>query len=153
MEHAGLRNRNEGSDKYALRLLMANDVFLLETDVAERTVAARLAHYLIPHFPGYDVDVEYNRHGLDSKKIDLPEPYREDYSGRVYPDVIIHRRGNDEHNLLVIQIKKSTNRQSRDYDRAVIGAMKRQFKYEGGLLLDLPAGPNAKDGKQKCEWL
>jgi len=137
----------------ALRLLMANDIFLLETDVAERTVAARLACYLIPLFPGHDVDVEYNRHGVDSKRVDLPEPYRGDYSGRIYPDLIVHRRGNDERNLLVIQIKKSTNRQSRDYDRAVIRAMKMQFKYEGGLLLDLPAGPNAKDGMHKCEWL
>jgi hypothetical protein len=146
------RSMKEAVDD-ALRLLFVNDIFLLESDVAERTIAAKLACYLAPHFHKHSVDVEYNRHGLDIKRVDLPEAYRGDHAGRIYPDVIVHTRGNDEENLLVIQIKKSTNRQSRDYDRAVIEAMKRDFKYRSGLLLDLPAGPEAKGSKHQCEWL
>lgn len=140
----------------ALQQLFSNDAFLLETDVAERTIAARLMCYLMPHFPEHNVDVEYNRHGLDIKRVDLPEQYRrgrEGFDGRIYPDIIVHRRGNDLENLLVIQIKKSTNRQPRGYGRAVIEALMQDFQYRRGLLIDLPAGPGATGRKPALEWL
>lgn len=44
----------------ALRSLFSNDAFLLETDVAERAIAAKLAEYLGPQFRQHNVDVEYN---------------------------------------------------------------------------------------------
>lgn len=50
-------------------------------------------------------------------------------SSRICPDVNVHRRGHDRQNLMVIQIKKSTNHLPRDYDRAVINAMRHDFKY------------------------
>jgi hypothetical protein len=137
----------------AIRLLFANDAFLLETDVQERTIAARLAHYLEPHFPGHTVDVEYNRHGLEPKKVDLPAGCRGGGQRLVLPDVVVHQRGHDRENLLVIQVKKETNHQLRLCDRAVIEAMRREFAYRRGLLIDIPAGPGATNREPRLEWL
>lgn len=136
----------------ALRLLFANDAFLLKTNVAERTIAAQLAEYLRPHFPGHRVDVEYNRHGREPKMLAVPDQYRGGGKKLIYPDVVIHQRGNDDENLLVIQIKKETNHDPRDYDRAVVEGMKRQFRYRRGLLIDLPAGAGAENRKPYLEW-
>ena len=72
----------------ALRLLLANEAFLLEADAAERAIAARLAAYLAPHFPKHQVDVEYNRHGLDPKVVNLPPNCRGGGARRIFPDVI-----------------------------------------------------------------
>jgi len=137
----------------ALRLLFANDGFLLEADVAERAIAARLATYMSAHFRDHQVDVEYNRHGLVPKEVGLPESCRGGGRKRIFPDVIVHQRGHDDENLLVIQIKKETNREPRECDRAVIEAMKREFRYRRGLLIDLPAGPGATGRDTKLEWL
>lgn len=134
----------------AVQQLFAKDSFLLEADVAERAITARLAIYLDPHFPEYRVNVEYNRHGLHPKRLDLPA-----YGGEkiIVPDVVVHRQGHDEKNLLVIQVKKETNNESRDYDRAVIAGMKRDYGYTWGVLIDLPTGPEATKRKSRLEWI
>jgi hypothetical protein len=137
----------------AVRLLFKNDALLLENNVAERAIAAKLAQYLVPYFPGHQVDVEYNRHGLESNKVDLPEYCRGGGKKLILPDVVVHQRGHDDENLLVVQIKKETNPEPRDCDRAIIAAMRREFHYRRGLLLDLPAGPGAIDRKPNLEWL
>jgi hypothetical protein len=137
----------------ALRLLLRDDGFLLEANVAERAIAARLAAYLMPHFPNHQVDVEYNRHGLVPKMVGLPANCRGGGEKLIFPDVIVHQRGHDNENLLVIQIKKETNHEPRDCDRAVIEAMKREFQYRRGLLMDLPAGPGATGREASLEWV
>jgi hypothetical protein len=101
-------------------------------------------------FPQHHVNVEYNRHGLHPKKLNLPA-----YGGNklVLPDVVVHRQGHDHENLLVIQIKKETNNESREYDRAVITGMKEAFGYTWGVPIDLPAGPGATSREAHFEWL
>jgi hypothetical protein len=138
----------------ALELLFRNDGFLLEADAHERTIAAKLAHYMMlsARFPQHQIDVEYNRHGLEPKAVALPEYYRGDFKQRVFPDLIVHQRGHDNENVLVIQIKKETNPEPRLHDAAVIDAMKREFSYRHGLLIDLPAGRGAVNRKPLLEW-
>jgi hypothetical protein len=143
----------EKAVREALRSFFRDDAFLLEANVAERAMAAKLAAHLVPHFPDHQVDVEYNRHGIEPKAVGLPLHLHSGGGGLVFPDVIVHHRGNDRENLLVIQIKKETNRQPRDYDRAVVEAMMREFAYRHGLLLDLPAGDGAGGREPKIEWL
>lgn len=138
--------------KEAIELLFERDEYLLESKAHERTVAAQLACYLKPHFPEHDVDVEYNRHGLDPKAVDLPPNCRGGGKRLIVPDIVVHRRGHDRENLLVIQVKMETNPQSRDCDIAIIEAMMREYKYRKGLLLDLPAGPGAANRKEKPTW-
>lgn len=134
----------------AVEQLFAKEGFLLEANAAERTIVARLAMYLEPRFPEYHVNVEYNRHGLDPKRLNLPA-----YGGEklILPDVVVHRQGHDENNLLVIQVKKETNNESRDYDRVVIAGMKQDYGYTWGVLIDLPAGPGATGRKAHLEWM
>ncbi len=82
----------------ALQLLFKNDSFLLVADAHERTIAAKLACYLAlsTHFPKHEIDVEYNRHGLEPKAVDLSEYYRGGVEKRIFPDVIVHQRGHDD---------------------------------------------------------
>ncbi len=143
----------QGRVREALAILSRSDGFLLEADAAERTIAGRLAAHLAPLFPKHDVDVEYNRHGLDPKVVGLPQHCKGGGQRRIFPDVIVHHRGNDNDNLLVIQLKKETNDEPRDCDRAKIEAMKRELQYKVGVLVELPAGPGAKMRELRLEWL
>jgi len=119
----------------SLRRLLRADRGLLRRDAAERAIQHRLAVYLEQIFPGRDVDVDYNRHGRDPKQIGIPEECSR--SGRVFPDVIVHQRDNDDYNLLVIEMKKSTNNQPRKCDLAKIQAYRRELGYSYGLFIEL----------------
>ena len=137
----------------AVSALRARDAFLLENDVSERAICAKLACYIAPLFPDHSVDVEYNRHGLDPKSLTLPAECNSGGERLVIPDIFIHRRGSDTENLLVIEIKKDTNRDSRACDYAKIHAMKAQFGYAYGVLIELPAGPGMRDRAPSEVWL
>ena len=121
----------------AFDALEHHDLHLLMANVSERTICARLAEHLRSVFPEYHVDVEYNRHGMDPKQIAV-NPAGE--NKLVYPDVIVHHRGNDDGNLLVMELKKSTNPQSRDDDRSKLKHCVKKFGYEFALLVDLAVG-------------
>ena len=137
----------------AVAVLFERDSLLLEYAVGERAVAAKLGCYLASLFPDHDVDVEYNRHGLDAKELDLPPECHGGGEKLIVPDVIVHRRGHDNDNLLVIEVKKDTNQESRACDRAKILGMRRYFRYKFGVLLEIPAGPGAKNRRPAMEWL
>ena len=122
----------------AFDALQHHDLVLLEVDAHERTICARLAEHLRSVFPGYDVDVEYNRHGMDPKQIKVNPEEGKEY---VYPDVIVHHRGKHGSNLLVMELKKSTNREPRDRDRAKLEGCMKEFDYRFAVLVDLQVGP------------
>jgi hypothetical protein len=137
----------------AIEALFLNDAILLEYDVGERTVAAQLSRYLAGVFPSQNVDVEYNRHGLDPKAVNLPPECGNGAERLIVPDLVVHRRGTDSANLLAIEIKKETNKESRACDRAKVQALKRELGYAYGVLLELPAGPDAPRRKARVEWI
>lgn len=139
--------------KRALTAFFMGDQALLVRNASERTIAARLTLYLVPFFKSYDVDPEYNRHGLDPKAVELPNNCRGGGKKLIVPDIIVHKRGNDDGNLLVIEMKKQNNPESRDCDRAKILAMKRELFYQHGLIIDLPIGPAAQQCEVLEEWL
>lgn len=121
----------------AFEALSRDDLQLLQLDANERTICARLATHLQAAFPEYHVDVEYNRHGMDPKRVQVNPEQGEDL---VYPDVIVHRRGGDESNLLVMEVKKSTNLQSRSRDKRKLRCCVEAFNYEFAVLVDIPIG-------------
>lgn len=90
-----------------LRELLLRDLYLLKHDLHERTITHKLAEYLQPQFPEWNVDCEYNRDHHDPKRVRIAprDLSHEDEGSNVFPDVIVHRRGSDEHNLLVIEAK------------------------------------------------
>ncbi len=124
----------------ALERLAREDGYLFENNLGERCIAARLAMYLQAEFPEHNVDAEYNRDGDIPKHLGLNDDcanYR-DENGQmlVVPDVIVHRRGVEGPNILVLEVKKTSNPAPRDCDRARIRAFCRQYEYEFGALIE-----------------
>lgn len=106
--------------------------------------------YLQGLFPTHDVDVEYNRHETDPKRLQGLEEC-ETSDGRVFPDIVVHRRGVDDRNLLVIEVKKSTNATSRECDRAKLRGFVEDFEYAFAVLVDLPVAERTGEAPE-CEW-
>src|SRR5262245_35748440 len=94
----------------AMDAFRAADTYLLEHDLSERCIASRLALHLQAVFlvDGLIVDVEYNRDGNQVKRMALPPECQRleqptDDPVMVVPDIIVHRRGHDGPNLLVME--------------------------------------------------
>ena len=120
---------------HAREKLRKKDQFLLEKDVNERSITHNLAQYLEEEFSGWDVDCEYNRVGkeLMTKRLELrPEQFWTDdtHAQTVYPDIIVHQRGKEDENLLVIEAKKKSNPSGIDRDESKLKAFAGQLGYE-----------------------
>lgn len=103
-----------------------DDQDLLTNDANERSISHKLAEHLQKHFRGLKVDCEYNRHGDAVKKLERP----------VIPDIVIHKRGIDEHNLCVIEIKKSNSNDNSGRDEEKLCAFTGdEYKYQLGVFL------------------
>ena len=116
----------------ALDALIVGDGYLLSVDSSERSISHRLAVYLAQQVPGYDVDCEYNRDGFDVKRLQLAPRRVNDNDVEavtVFPDIIVHRRGTNEHNLLVVEMKKASSTVSPDYDMEKLKAFRHELKY------------------------
>lgn len=94
----------------ALSRLMLRDSHLLTVDASERSITHQLAVHLMEQFPGYDIDCEYNRDGFDVKRLELAERRTRDDDTEavtVFPDIVVHLRGHNNDNLLVIEVKNA----------------------------------------------
>lgn len=116
------RNELEKMVGIALQCLYANDEYLITTKahdlsggtdghVSERSIVARFAIYLQEQLyehttlKDYNLDVEYNRN-MDQPKY-LPNTKWQ--NNGAYPDLIIHKRGKNSDNLLIIEFKTHWN--------------------------------------------
>lgn len=106
----------------ACERLVEDDRDLFNRDVNERSFSHKFAMYLEEEVKewneAWNVDCEFNR-DIDAKKTpyskklnlidELPPPPGNDdeHATTIFPDVIVHRRG-DPKNLLVIEMKKNT---------------------------------------------
>ena len=99
----------------ALKSLYKYDAVLykFETDdsyINERCLSFRIGLYMYEEiknnckYAGYDIDSEYNRHLNDVKRASKNK------DECIIPDILIHKRKNDDNNLLLIEIKKDTSR-------------------------------------------
>jgi hypothetical protein len=141
----------------ALRRLRDADLYLLENDLSERCIAARLAMYLQPEFGDYAVDVEYNRAGDTPKRLNLPDEcanYRDrNGDALAVPDVIVHRRGPAGPNLLVLEMKKTTNPAQFGCDRARVLAFRARLGYQFGALIACETRQRHGYGVAIEEWI
>jgi len=153
MEAADVRVRLDA----ALAKLVANDSYLLTTNLGERCIATRLSMYLQEQFPEHHVDCEYNRAGNTPKRLDVPAECANgrDNNGEalVVPDVIVHRRGAEGPNVLVLELKKSSNPQPRDCDRARIHAFRHHLAYEFGALVECETRAAREPAAVVAEWM
>lgn len=102
---------------HAIDSLRMKDFYLLKHDCSERSIAHRLAIYIEQIFNGeYAVDCEYNRDGVDPKRL-LVAVGSLGNGSCVYPDIIVHKRGTNDHNILAIELKKeNARREDKDVD-------------------------------------
>jgi hypothetical protein len=163
---------NEAVNDALAVLLGDRDRVLFEVRANERAITHRLAHYLetaTKEFDGWDIDCEYNRIGKDSitpKRLglDLAEeaipigrsgrafavPVDDDRGSLVFPDIVVHRRGDPESNLLVIEVKTNWSQGSQKHDWSKLRAFTdgRRFQwaapYRFGLFIRL-----SRDGTYK----
>lgn len=116
----------------ALDSLFTHDKHLLSADANERSLSHMLAIHLLSHFPNYQVDCEYNRDGFDAKKLMLAErPAKDDEveAVTIFPDIIVHKRGENSQNILVIEMKKASSTVNNDYDIRKLKAFKSELRY------------------------
>ena len=131
----------------AYKMLIEKDGYLLKVDANERSITHRLAIHLESVFPGYNVDCEYNRDGVEpkilkefNKKIDS-----DDTCGTtVYPDIIIHHRG-ENGNFIVIEAKKISNRD--DSDKEKLAIYKKELSYKYAYFVRFPIGEDFNNYK------
>lgn len=123
----------------ALHELMENDSDLLGIDANERSITFRFAMYLQHQLPNWTVDCEYNRDGIDPKKLghlDLYPNSEDEEAKTVFPDVIVHRRKTTT-NHLVLEFKKSTSRVDRQIDLRKLRGYKQQLGYAHALFVEV----------------
>jgi hypothetical protein len=118
--------------KHCVDLIYENDSDLFGRGNYEVTISSKLAQYLFLEFKDYDVDCEYDRHIDNEKRVDI-------LNSNVRPDIVIHKRGTDSHNLAYIEIKKEQNVSSREHDFDKISAMtvhNGEYNYSIGVFID-----------------
>lgn len=133
---------------YCLELLLRDDIDLLRDDANERSISHRLAVYMDSSFPGWHVDCEYNRDGVDPKRIEVGSGDDREQGSRVLPDIIVHRRRTSE-NLLVVEIKKSSNRQGSSRDKQKLRSYCQELGYRHGVFVEFAVG-DTPDVAEAC---
>jgi hypothetical protein len=115
----------------AITRVIAAERELLDRNVSERTLADHLARFIREAVPlPYAVDVEYNRHIDDPKRLQLPRENALDDEVRAtiaVPDIVVHVRGTDDHNLLALEVKKPGRNRAKDERK--LRAFSEQLKY------------------------
>ena len=126
------------------------DKYLLECNLNERTISHSLAVHLMKRFRPWDVDCEYNRDYGVVKSLCLPivdVDWTDTEAKTVYPDIIIHKRGEGP-NVLVVEMKKKGR--SSEFDKKKLRAYKEQVGYEYACLIWI----NASDCRlEDPKWL
>ena len=110
---------------------------LKECHVGERAIVFRFAHYLqieiseIHKYSMYNLDCEYNRNKTDLKRTSS-------FPNGAFPDLIIHKRSKNDHNLLVMEFKTYWNNSQESIDKdfnKVKEFMGDPYYYKYGLVV------------------
>jgi len=87
----------------ALNILYENDHYLIRNKVHERSIVFWFSLYLhqtlaLTDFVALNLDIEYNKNHSDPKNT-------MNFPNGTYPDMILHRRGSNDENILMIEFK------------------------------------------------
>lgn len=93
----------------ALFELYRNDYLLIKNKCCERSIVFRLGLYLANSLAVYelDVDCEYNKNGEKPKSLGNKRFN--------YPDIIVHKRGSNENNILIAEVKTPRDTRPKDF--------------------------------------
>lgn len=129
----------------AYQRLVRDDIYLFTADVNERSITHKLAEYLQVEFFEYHVDCEYNRDGIDPKKLDFSVSTTQSddtEASTVYPDIIVHHRGTSN-NIVVIEAKKLNI--NLDLDRNKLRLYKDRLGYQYAYAVVFPIGKASEE--------
>lgn len=114
----------------------------------ERAVVAELYVRVRERFPEYQVNDEYDRRECAVKDLIYPDAVGVMDEADIVPDLIVHRVGTQDQNLLIVEVKRHTNR---DFDKDIwkLRGMTDQagrYAYAVGvhLVLNVPDGRVAR---------
>jgi hypothetical protein len=136
----------------AIKNFLKTDLILLIIDSSERSIAHKFAEHLQREFEEWNVDCEYNRENHDFLEInpkrlknyisECTKDKKSNINGSlVYPDIIIHHRLNNE-NLLVIELKKTSNDDDGSCDKKKLKKFIKNLKYQYGLFINFNTTDN-----------
>jgi len=148
-----MKEKVESALNKALEKLLRADAEILKMDINERSISHRLANYLEPMFPEWNVDCEYNRNHDDPKRLDIKrrKVCSDDIQATtVFPDIIIHKRGSDQ-NFVVIEMKKTTSTEDDSYDLQKLKAFKEQLGYKFAIFVKIRT--REAFGVEPIEWV
>ena len=137
----------------ALTKLFCGDGKLFKLGASERAVCHRLAIHLEAQYRlldgpqgTLDVDCEYNREG--------DKPKTSPAGALVYPDIIVHRRGNNSLNHLAVEVKLTSNTERDDDDLAKLeGYRSPKFGYLYAVFLRIGSlGAASGLGIETARW-
>ncbi|MBP9819269.1 hypothetical protein KBC79_00875 [Candidatus Woesebacteria bacterium] len=131
-----------------LKIFLDEEEFLMREDVNERSITHSLATHLqnSAFFNDWQIDCEYNRLGkrevnkpFVKKILDLPidnNVSSDDTKAKtVFPDIIVHQRGDEKENFIVLEVKKTDR--SIEFDKIKLTAYVQQLKYQLGICVEL----------------
>ncbi|MBI2120699.1 MAG: hypothetical protein HYT94_03705 [Parcubacteria group bacterium] len=138
----------------AKKQFLAREEPLLVSDANERSITHKFAEYLQTIVRAdWNVDCEYNRSGNNPKKIEEIERIvgertttSETKTRTVCPDIIVHKRGVDGPNLLVIEAKKDATPQEHQEDVKKLKLIRKQYNYDFSVFI------NFKTKTREIEW-
>jgi hypothetical protein len=131
---------------YALEKFSQRDFHLIDYGASERSISHRIALYLEDCYGDFfNVDCEYNKNRTLPKYI--PNKKAKKGESSTFPDIIVHERGLNTRNHLVIEIKKIDcgSVEERQWDIAKLNAYKHSdgvYGYENAVFLEV----GKKDG-------
>lgn len=148
-----MKKRLNSCIESALDLLYQNDRYLIQhpvrgrnkdlSHVSERACVFRFGVYFDFLFRQmischYHIDVEYNRN-LENVKA-LPQSETSGAGKARIPDLIVHQRGNNDHNLLVIEFKTWWNQDQQQDEKKIERFMDPEgdyrYKFGATVLLE-----------------
>jgi hypothetical protein len=132
--------------------VIKNDISILERGLNEEIISNAISHYLKPLFQGYDVNAEYNgdvQNEGDRKKIIVDrrrilEIKKKSNKNNIYklsPDIIIHKQGTNDENLVIFEVKKDTHEPiGKEYDlikleHMTINYLENHYNYKLGVAI------------------
>lgn len=118
--------------------------YLLENNVNERSLTHKFAEHLQNIFGDeWNVDCEYNRFGADTKAIDEviqivgeKTTTYETKTKTIYPDIIVHKRGPNGPNLVVLEAKKDATPTERKEDIEKLIRIKELYSYKYAVFVN-----------------
>lgn len=143
----------------AIASFLEHDSNSLVRRLNEVNFSVNLAFHLKLEFKDYDLDAEYvgdaekpnDRKALTIARNRIKQVNREiseDDLYKIRPDIIIHKRGTNDNNLVAIEVKKDTHpKHEKDYDlikleHLTIDYLGNHYNYQLGIALEFGTGDN-----------